>query len=88
MPHSLVTVYTVAGQIEANIIKGMLEAAGIPVMVVQEGAGRAYGLGVGLMGKADILVPEQHAEAAQKLLDQMERGELAGEADDAATPLP
>ncbi|MBI5291702.1 MAG: DUF2007 domain-containing protein [Chloroflexi bacterium] len=88
MPHSLVTVYTVSGQVEANIIKSMLEAAGIPVMVVQEGAGRAYGLTVGPMGKADILVPEQYAEAARKLLDEMDRGELSGGADDAATPLP
>lgn len=88
MLHSLVTVYTVSGQVEANIIKSMLEAAGIPVMVVQEGAGRAYGFTVGLMGKADILVPEQHAEAAQKLLAEMERGELTDEVDDAATPLP
>ena len=74
-PH-LVTVHTAAGQIQATIIKSFLEAQGIPTLVVQESAGVVYGLTVGLMGNADILVAEEHAGEARELLEAMERGEL------------
>jgi len=35
MTQPLVVVYTAAGQTEANIVKGMLEAAGIPAAISQ-----------------------------------------------------
>lgn len=79
MPENLVVVYTAAGQIEANLIKGLLEAAGIPAMISQEGAGVAYGLTVGPLGKAQILVREEDAAEARELLAAIERGELEEE---------
>ncbi len=81
MPENLVVVYTAAGQTEANLIKGVLEAAGIPAMSSQEGAGAAFGLTVGLMGKAQILVREEDAAEARELLAAMEQGELEEEED-------
>ena len=71
MPDDLVAVYTAAGQAEAALIKSLLEAKGIPVMVAQEGAGVAFGLTVGLMGMAEILVPEKYAAEARKVIEAL-----------------
>ena len=76
MTPNLVTVFTAAGQMQASLIKSFLEAHGIPTLVVQESAGVVYGLTVGLMGNAEILVAEEHAQEARELLEAMERGEL------------
>ncbi len=81
MKNNLVVVYTAAGQIEASLIKGLLEAAGIPAMTSQEGAGVAYGLTVGPLGEARILVREKDAAEARELLAAMEHGELEEEGD-------
>ena len=86
MYNNLVVVYTAAGQAEANLIKSMLEAAGIPAMSAQEGAGAAFGLTVGLMGEAQILVREEDAAEARELLAAMERGEPDEEDDDSNVP--
>jgi hypothetical protein len=79
MTQSLAVVYAAAGRIEANIVKGMLEAAGIPVELSQESAGTVYGFTVGTMGLVEILVPEQRAEEARALIEAMRRGELEEE---------
>jgi len=79
MTQPLVVVYTAAGQMEANIVKGMLEAAGIPVELSQESAGTVYGLTVGTMGLVEILVPEQRADEAKALIEAMQRGDLEEE---------
>lgn len=66
----------VAGELQAEILRGMFEAQGIKVWMSQEGAGRAYGLGVGRLGKVQILVPESDLEQANALLDEYYSGEL------------
>ncbi len=71
MTDELVVVYTAVGQIQASIIKSMLETAGIPVMSVQEGAGAAYGLAVGTLGQVMLLVPAKYAEEARALLKEV-----------------
>ncbi len=76
MNSNLVVVYTAAGRTEAGFIISLLEAAGIPAMSTQEGAGAAYGLTVGPLGKAQILVREEDAAEARELLAAMEHGEL------------
>jgi len=68
MSDDLVVVYTAGGPAQANLVKSLLEAEGIPVMSVQEGAGAAYGLMIGPMGEVTILVPAIHAETARALL--------------------
>lgn len=75
MPEELIVVYVAAGQVEANLVKSLLEAEGIPAMVAQEGAGSAFGLTVGPMGRAEILVPASRAEEARELLAGMKGGE-------------
>jgi hypothetical protein len=69
--NDLVSIYIAHGQVEAQLIKSLLEAEGIPAMIAQEGAGTAYGLTVGILGIAEIFVREQDAEEAKKLIATM-----------------
>jgi hypothetical protein len=57
------------GELEAEIIRGLLEAGGIEVYLNQEGAGRAYGINVGTMGKVQVLVPSHQSVSARQILD-------------------
>ena len=69
--NDLVSVYIAHGQVEAQLIKSLLEAEGIPVMIAQEGAGAAYGLTVGILGIAEIFVREKDADEAKSLIKTM-----------------
>ena len=86
MSSQWVIVYSAAGQLQGSIIKGLLEAAGIPVYLAQEGAGAAYGLTVGPLGLVEIQVPSERAAEAEALLRAMERGELDSPEDLAPAP--
>ena len=80
MPHSPVVVYAAAGWLQANIVKGMLEAAEIPAQLSGEGLGTVYGLTVGPLGLVEVLVPADRAAEAKALIAAMESGEMGGEA--------
>ena len=69
-PHKLVSVGTADGQVEAEIIKGLLTANGVEVWLSQESAGTALGLTVGAMGEVEIMVRAEQAEEARSLLNQ------------------
>jgi hypothetical protein len=71
LTQDLVVVFTSAGPGYADIIKGMLEAAGIPTATSREGAGAAYGFTVGAMGLVDVLVTADRAEEAKALLAKL-----------------
>jgi hypothetical protein len=68
--HELVSVATADGQIEAEIIKGLLAANDIEVWLSQESAGSALGLTVGAMGEVKIMVRAEQAEQARSLLEE------------------
>ncbi len=69
-PHELVSVGTADGQIEAEIIKGLLSANGVDVWLSQESAGTALGLTIGAMGEVEIMVRAEQAEQARSLMDE------------------
>jgi len=71
-----VEVYSANGQLEADMIRLMLEASGLHVITNQESAGAVYGLTVGPLGEVRILVPETEVEEANTLLQAMEEGKL------------
>jgi hypothetical protein len=71
-----VVVTTTAGPGPAAILLGSLQAAGIPAITSQEGAGAAFGFTVGALGMVDILVPESFQAEAEALL-----ANLAGDDD-------
>lgn len=72
---NLIQVYSTEGQLEAEMIKGFLEAQGMNVVLSQESIGRTYGLTAGRLGQVKILVPESQAEEAISILEAMDRGE-------------
>jgi hypothetical protein len=57
-----------AGIMPATIIAGRLKAEGLPTRAWQEGAGRALGLTIGILGTGYVAVPEEYVELAQKIL--------------------
>lgn len=57
----------VPGQLQAEIIRGLLEAQDITVHLSQEGAGRALGLSVAPLGMVQILVRKSDYAAADKI---------------------
>jgi len=63
----LVTV-RIAGQMEAQVIKGRLENEGIPVLLSYESAGVVYGITVDGLGEVKVMVPEHLAEEAKQIL--------------------
>lgn len=67
----LVCVHRLQDPIEANLIRGLLENAGIPVQLTGEGLVGAYS-GVPKLCEVRILVPRFRREAAEDLLRQYE----------------
>jgi Putative prokaryotic signal transducing protein len=67
----------VFGELEGELIRGLLEAGGIEVFLNQEGAGRAYGLNVGSLGKVQVMVPSRDLQLAQEILDDYDSGNYA-----------
>ncbi len=77
----------VAGDPQAELLGSLLEAQNIPVILSQEGAGRAMGLTIGLLGIVQILVPNEHADQARQILDDY-YGRVQNESDDEEAELP
>ena len=71
-----VTVSVANGQLDAEMIRGFLEAAGFPAMISQESVGKVFGMASGPLGEVNILVPESKKDEALHLLKLMERGDL------------
>lgn len=65
---AFVTVYVAAGQPEAHIIKGRLEAEGIPALLSYESAGLVYGITVNGLGEVKVMVPGYLADEAKEIL--------------------
>ena len=68
----------VQGQLQAEILRGLLEAQGVKVWLNQEGAGAAYGINVGPLGTVEILVPTSAVDQARQVLDAYFAGDFAG----------
>jgi hypothetical protein len=66
----------VHGQLQAEILKGLLEAQGIMVWLNQEGAAHAYAVAVGTLGMVEILVPSSVVEKARQVLEAYYRGDF------------
>ena len=70
------TVAEVYGDLEAEIIRGLLQAEGIPVTLSKEGAGQAIGLQIGPLGEVQVLVPTDHVDNARGIVDDYFAGKL------------
>jgi hypothetical protein len=76
---SWVVVAKTMGLLQAQIMAERLQSDGIRAWAWQEGAGRALGLTVGLLGEGRVLVLEEDAMQARAILDEAEAQWLAEE---------
>ncbi len=74
MVENWVSVFTVQGELQAEIFRGLLEAQGVPVQLSGEGVARVYGLTAGPLAEVDILVPETKLSEAQDVIRAYEAG--------------
>lgn len=65
-----VVVWQAANPLEAQIVKGRLQSAGIPAIVRGEAMGRIYGFVYGGLAERDVLVPAPLADSAEELLSE------------------
>jgi len=82
MTENFVVAETVSGLLEAEIIRGMLEALEIEVILSHEAATTIYGFGVGRLARVEILVPEEMLGQAQQCLEDYRSGRLVDETED------
>lgn len=71
-----VKITTVQGELQAELMRGLLEAQGISVQLVQEGLARVYGLGVGPLAEVEIMVPAEQRSDALDVLERYQAGEF------------
>ena len=64
----MVGVYRAAGEMEAQIIKGLLESYGIPCLLKSNAAPSVHMFVVDGMGEVKVMVWEAMAERAKKLV--------------------
>ncbi len=70
--HRLVTVYVSQGMLPAQVVRGKLESAGIPVLLKYEAIGQIIGLTVDGLGRVEVQVPEECVVDAEYLLQEEE----------------
>jgi hypothetical protein len=66
----------ISGQMQAAIIKSLLDSHGLQVWISQEGAGQVYQMNIGTLGRVQILVPTHQADEAKRILQEYYDGEL------------
>ena len=79
MNEQLVVADTVAGGIEAEVLRSYLHANGIECMLSQEAAGLVYGFKVGGMARVEILVRASQRREARQIIDEYYGAEAANE---------
>jgi len=67
----LVTIYKAQGMLTAQVIKGKLESAGLPVFLKYEAIGQVLGLTVDGLGLVEVQVPEEYADEALSLVEEV-----------------
>ena len=71
-PSELVTVYTAVGRLEAEVVRGRLEAEHIPAMLAYESVGQVYGIMVDGLGQVHVKAPRVFADEARAILGENE----------------
>ena len=64
----MVEVYTATGEIEAQVIKGLLGSYGIPCLLKSNAAGSVHAFAVDGMGEVKVMVWESRVEEARRLI--------------------
>ncbi len=64
----MIEVYKAKGELEAQVIKGLLESYGISCLLKSKAAPSVHMFAVGGMGEVKVMVNESMAEKAKKLI--------------------
>ena len=70
----LIEVYQANGEMEAQVIKGLLESYGIPCLLKSKAAPSVHTFTVDGMGEVKVMVRESMAEEAKKLIRGKDNG--------------
>ena len=68
----LIEVYKAAGELEAQVIKGLLESNGIRCFLKSHAAPSVHVFAIDGLGKVKIMVQESLVEKAKKLIEREE----------------
>jgi hypothetical protein len=68
--NELVTVYTAMGRLEAEVVRGRLQAENIPAMLAYESVGQTFGIIVDGLGQVLVKVPRVFADEARAILSE------------------
>ncbi|HSK10806.1 MAG TPA: ribonuclease III [Vicinamibacterales bacterium] len=82
---ALTVIFRTQSDIEASIVRGLLEAHGIYVNLSSDVPHSVFPLSINGLGEVRVLVPNDHADEAREIIRQQARGGLA--AIDAPEPL-
>ncbi len=66
----LIEVYRATGELEAQVIKSLLESYEIPCLLKSHAAGSVHTFAVDGMGEVRIMVLKSQAEEAEKLIGE------------------
>ncbi len=67
MDHRWITLLVTYEPLEAEMVKGLLESGGIPV-VIRSAKVTPYPVNIGRMGEIRVMVREEDREAAERIL--------------------
>jgi hypothetical protein len=67
-----VVICKVWGELTAHVIKTHLESEEIPVLLKYESVGIVYGITTDGLGQISVLVPQQFAEEAKRVIEPQE----------------
>jgi hypothetical protein len=65
----MIIVYKARGELEAQLIKGMLDGYNIPCILRSNAAGSVHSFVFDGMGEVRVMVPEAYAEKAQNIIN-------------------
>jgi hypothetical protein len=68
----MVRVYTAKGELEAQVIKGLLESYGIPCLLQSNAASSVHTFAIDGMGEVRVMVSEKAADEAKRLIEANE----------------
>lgn len=65
----MIEVYKAKGELEAQVIKGLLESYGIPCLFRSHAASSVHPFSIDGLGEVRIMVPEKAADEAKRLIE-------------------
>ncbi len=65
----MIEVYKAKGELEAQVIKGLLDSYGIPCLLQSHASSSVHTFAINGLGEVRIMVPDSQAEEARRIID-------------------